>query len=693
MEPRLDIVINQTVHGYSQGHSLLANSCELTSAEKRTLLIMSDLSGQGMDEQFSEYITGYPLSGRFYALAKTWYANEMSRPGSVWTHTLLIDNALLSRITNLSTLDFLFCKPESFDLYKFNTAITQQDIKSALENKRITAYERPELFFRLSHYLYNFPEKAILVPAISSKNFEKLIYQVWNEQWPRLRRNFTFCTGSLSIRSIENQPFDLQIIPDDKKQSLVRKDSDNILIANLGTKESSDLEWIQQYKHTSLKDLLAFLYKYGSDVDGSRSKFIPLFFAYQLFEREKFTISSYEDIFDFTQLYFPQPKEAKRFKKDLFERAVSRDDSSLYNFVYKTLSLQENGSFSEVDLDLTNVIQELWQSRKISLEDVKELLKEIENKSLLNQFVNLISQLPVESWINLPLNKIDRINEVFENVDSKDYPILWKSALNNQQLFFDFLINNNLNWKIIIESMLIADNDYFASKIVNSISEEALDIALSWKKNNSKSLPPRWEFELKNNVVFFFTWLSKQTDNLNEFGSIVSKLFSPSQKQLKDIDPKIWVNFSNYLINHDKDSETVKFLIFIETASFLNNTKCAEQVISIVFQPLYDRAKSSLFDYKSWEVFLNYKDVLLNNSYENSFSQYWKNSVPNWDKCELLTRALVNSFIKHNWDEIYFIDAIRNYETFEKALEYSSTSKTKRKFIEKVLDRIKLSNV
>src|SRR5579862_9566072 len=104
--------IHQTLHGYSEGHRLLATSLRLPPKSASLLAGMSDLSGPEMIEGFESYLTGYPILGlKTFALSRTWYASEMRRPGCVWTHTLLIDFPDLARMSSLNWLDTLFVRP------------------------------------------------------------------------------------------------------------------------------------------------------------------------------------------------------------------------------------------------------------------------------------------------------------------------------------------------------------------------------------------------------------------------------------------------------------------------------------------------------------------------------------------------------------------------------------------------------
>src|SRR5262249_10651964 len=90
--------VDQALHGYEDGHRLLAGSRPLPRDAERTMLVLSDLSGSGSIDGFESYLTGYALpSAGAYALARTWVALEMPRPGCVWTHTLLLDLDVLDR--------------------------------------------------------------------------------------------------------------------------------------------------------------------------------------------------------------------------------------------------------------------------------------------------------------------------------------------------------------------------------------------------------------------------------------------------------------------------------------------------------------------------------------------------------------------------------------------------------------------
>ena len=106
------ITIDQTLHGYSEGHRLIEGSVKLPQPDARTMLVLSDASGSGSRIPPNGYLTGYPLAeaGK-YVLARTWAAPEMSRPGCVWTHSLLIDFPDLARLGSADELLERFRRP------------------------------------------------------------------------------------------------------------------------------------------------------------------------------------------------------------------------------------------------------------------------------------------------------------------------------------------------------------------------------------------------------------------------------------------------------------------------------------------------------------------------------------------------------------------------------------------------------
>ena len=264
------ILVHQALHGYNDGHRLISSSLPLDASDARVLLVMSDLSGSGMKPSAGGYLTGYPLekSGK-YVLARTWAAPEMPRPGCVWTHSLIIENADLARLMSAQTLLDTFRRPTGIDVrsaYGGPVALSPQ-----LKPNGIELTERTE---RLLQALYSFPTRQVVAEAAEPFADEQVATAIWMQQWPRLRRSFGFCTLSGMDRSGKGAALDLQFVPEKDRQ--LRSKFPNAVVADAAAISEGALRLLADLAAPSTSTLREFLKRTGGDVDGGRRAMLPL---------------------------------------------------------------------------------------------------------------------------------------------------------------------------------------------------------------------------------------------------------------------------------------------------------------------------------------------------------------------------------------------------------------------------------
>lgn len=205
----MGIVVYQAAHGYSEGHRQFACSADLTPNEARLVLVMSDASGSGVTADRISYLTGYPLQeSGLYAIARTWPAPEMPRPGCVWTHTLFIEFADLAVLDSPSQLAALFKQPSLDTAQSFSTSLLLTATES---NNCPLMSSQVSLFERLATALYEHPHDQVWARRLSDDSVDDVVLRLWDLQWPRLRRSFRFCTLTTRDRSQEGMLFDLQL--------------------------------------------------------------------------------------------------------------------------------------------------------------------------------------------------------------------------------------------------------------------------------------------------------------------------------------------------------------------------------------------------------------------------------------------------------------------------------------------------
>lgn len=266
------LVVHQALHGYAEGHRQLALSTKLAPRDQKTLLAHSDISGVGARLGSEGYLTGYPLADSgVYALARTWPAKEMSRPGCVWTHTLLLDFADLAVCDSLTALVDAFDRPSiagGFAQYKKTRQILPSGHEARVNWPDVLAQQ-------LISALYGYP-KARLISRQTWPDIESLILAIWSQQWPRLRRGFRFCTFAASDRSSEAAPFDIQILSSVDRHTRSRFDYSIDVESISPLDEAWVFDAVQDLRDPDRNGLRAFFRKLGSDVLVGREAFKPL---------------------------------------------------------------------------------------------------------------------------------------------------------------------------------------------------------------------------------------------------------------------------------------------------------------------------------------------------------------------------------------------------------------------------------
>ena len=187
----MQFTFHQALFGYDGGHQLLAASLRLPPEARHFLGVATDLSGSAPPHGFSQTYTGVPLpETNFYALFSTWLAPEMPRPGCVWSHVLLIDLADIAELRDLGGLCKLFLRPlPALWLEKFSNPLHYSD---APDSPCGLAASDEALAAQLLAALYGEAGKSVVVPAACASDHEELVFALWSQQWPRLRRNFRF---------------------------------------------------------------------------------------------------------------------------------------------------------------------------------------------------------------------------------------------------------------------------------------------------------------------------------------------------------------------------------------------------------------------------------------------------------------------------------------------------------------------
>ena len=263
------VTLHQALHGYAEGHGQLATSVNLKPRDNKTLLILSDISGPGAPLDDAGYLTGYPLPDLgFYAFARTWPAPEMSRPGCVWTHTLLIDFADVPAVNSMTELVSAFRRPNGSAYDGFGKPIV---LHLPAIQARIKESDAPAAR-KIVSALYAKPDAKVIAGRAATSDVDRLVTVLWSQQWPRLRRAFRFCTSAATDRSLSDTSFDLQFLPGNGQA--LRTRFPNVVDAEDAVEVGGWLdEAVADLVRPEPDGLREFLRRIGLDIPGGRNVF------------------------------------------------------------------------------------------------------------------------------------------------------------------------------------------------------------------------------------------------------------------------------------------------------------------------------------------------------------------------------------------------------------------------------------
>src|SRR5882757_4595587 len=313
------LILHQSLHGYAEGHRLLESSIPVPDDLKRLMLRMSDLSGTSVENGFQDYLTGYPLhSLDAYAFAKTWYAPEMSRPGCVWTHTFIIPSSVMARIDSLSPIRALFRRPNGrppSEAYSKPVFLGYESADNHYDDISLDRFKLQSLM--LAHYEKDM--RPVIIGAPHSHEYAGLIFALWSQKWPALRMNFTFSTGSLSARTFEKRPLDVQCVPIPALRQVSRE------IVDAGFREltlpdpiPSDIpRWAILATDDALQHcggpLRRFLWSVA-DENSYRGDFESFVSIYDSVDERQLPFSK---TLELTAMHFPRPSDGQHLKRAL----------------------------------------------------------------------------------------------------------------------------------------------------------------------------------------------------------------------------------------------------------------------------------------------------------------------------------------------------------------------------------------
>ena len=653
--------VHQSLHGYADGHSQLATSIKLSPRDARAMLVLSDLAGAGGKVPESGYLTGYPLfDAGLYVLAKTWEATEMRRPGCVWTHSLLIAFSDLAWISP-SQLISVFQRPLDgrFADYRKVLPIFPLD----RHEQEFTA--DIELLKRLMSALYSHPKKGIYADGLSNKDAEECVLSIWSQQWPKLKRNFRFCTSATVERSIDTTVFDLLIV---RNTNLVSSPSfrNSLNFRKLKVAEGNWLDCAVDDIVNGNNLLSNFLRNVGGDVIGGREAFSVLAELFSLTEYKRKGSSVNEMI-------------------RLLERDSSLADAKIARSIIINSAIHNVESLS--DQNFAFLLDQMEWVDKDTFDKNAERIGRAVWRRLPNALVKMalgkdrMSTVAAATIEVLPAHEIldgcrrdpdVLISVAYERPDILQYDEAW--AFETQGLS-DVLMKVTFSTDLasrVLQSVVRSGRPEMANATIERFGAVAVWQELSrYIKVSSPDLSNLQIIlaeTILSDILLVTNLLSNgQIDSWLAAAMIAKRTYPDSVPNDYGEDP--WSSTLSILFNNSDEPGDMHVLCYALARAFGYKSREPSKLARLTFAHVYEAAKYNSIDYHSWNL-LEYK---LPTSY---FS--------NWDRCKRLREGVCELFSYKHLSESDYINLVNYDSDFLDLVNTTNKSYTGQKYLKDV---------
>lgn len=651
--------VHQFLHGYSDGHRLIEGSVKLPGELARLMLKMSDLSGSSVVSGFERYITGYPLeSMNAYALAMTWYASEMPRPGCVWTHTITLPVQTLATISSLVSLTKLFRRPKRgflkgdyAETISFNRSPVQvnpfdDDMRFPHSDSLDVEVLKGQLGAIFSAY-YGSPKfSPVVLVARDSDEFSGAIFALWSQQWPRLRQRFLFCTGSLSGRSVDGRRFDIQCSPPTTAKDVAREAAaeplrvEPILIPPDGKTYPPDLK--SAVDDAVLPNGGGFRTFLWASVDDSADREDVSYLA-KTYDAVN-TSQSVNTVIHLIAERFPEPNRGARLKQLLFGN--DRPDFVGRNFQDRDIlfSLATTTDFHIFDSEALSIEAQInrlcasepdearWLLRQLFEATVNDLGEQILSALIVNMDEDTAQEITREHPKFLP--------GLFRaRPDLARSPGLWKLGGDRKRELFDAVVGQKqLDSPAIhgiVAALLESNSEGFLRRSIDHWGKDAVFSILDWIDSHEGRMSPTSRDALSNQSDLVVDWVQQKSDSSPASLVAIAHVVAPYASRISTRDSAVWLRTFRNVQGSANDAEKDYLASFLLTLAFCNAPPAPLDFVAESYQRVHQAAWEERLSDEAWSIAEPFVPELS-----------WRK---NWDKCERLNRGLIAAFIRHRW--------------------------------------------
>lgn len=629
------MIIEQTLYGYNKGHGLLASSFPVKPNNDSSLMsVLSDWTGFRNELGEDSYMTFYPLSnGEKYAFAKTWYADEMERPGCVWTHTLIVDLKDMDRNFDFRVLNDYFRRPQKdeYDFYQHKIEI--DNFETRYSNVVFSMFDDTSLLVLYLLLLGNNKNLFIYMDK-DQRAYVALCFYLLQYLPLDILKWVSMSTGSISRRKLGSEDFSIQF-------------TDNITNISL-----SNAPWNGKIAKENFTNGLLYIFEQSKKENDTFPSLIRLFredikdekeklFAFAMLMKELDTAlnekvggKEYANVLSLLEEYFPKQNEGIRLKSNFLSEKISSLYGTEEDYLFQIASLKNDSFLYPEETQFESRLMELDKDDHASYIDLITKIAALAhpNDTACKALLYAINNMEEQELLNLIDKEWEKLLPFLSSNDRFFESGMWLKFSNDkfntifllfsQKLFDKFIYWDGLLNKAIDAETLVSED---VSKKIIEKAKDAVSIIFEAANSGSHHFvsPSLLQACLLKKQDIFIWMNSQETINERVERFLLYKI-EPNDYDLKSNSSSVWKAF----LNQDNENKNIDFYIYLYILAHNWHDVIAIEMLKHSFYHIYIALSKNQLDEKYWNRISCFTSI-----------SYF---IDKWDKCKILSRGLVD---------------------------------------------------
>lgn len=629
------MIIEQTLYGYNKGHGLLASSFPVRPNNDSSLMsVLSDWTGFRNELGEDSYMTFYPLSnGEKYAFAKTWYADEMERPGCVWTHTLIVDLKDMDRNFDFRVLNDYFRRPQKdeYDFYQHKIEIN--NFETRYSNVVFSMFDDTSLLVLYLLLLGNNKNLFIYMDK-DQRAYVALCFYLLQYLPLDILKWISMSTGSVSRRKLGSEDFSIQF-------------TDNITNISL-----SNAPWNGKIAKENFTNGLLYIFEQSKRENDTFPSLIRLFredikdekeklFAFAMLMKELDTAlnekvggKEYANVLSLLEEYFPKQNEGTRLKSNFLSEKISSLYGTEEDYLFQIASLKNDSFLYPEETLFESRLMELNKDNHASYIDLITKIAALAhpNDTACKALLYAINNMEEQELLNLIDKEWEKLLPFLSSNDRFFESGMWLKVSNDkfntifllfsQKLFDKFIYWDGLLNKAIDAEALVGED---VSKKIIEKAKNAVSIIFEAANSGSYHFVSPFLLQaclLKKQDIFI--WMNSQETINERVERFLLYKIEPNDYDLKSNSSSVWKAF----LNQDNENKNIDFYIYLYILAHNWHDVIAIEMLKHSFYHIYIALSKNQLDEKYWNRISCFTSI-----------SYF---IDKWDKCKILSRGLID---------------------------------------------------